>query len=131
MFVLATALALILFGTVMSVITLIMILKNPNMKQFYFISIFAILIGLWTLCNNDLMIYFTNSIKVKSYTEYLSLYAIPIPLLAYFYPEITNIKRKPVFLILYRILFAARKLVLSFNLLIYFIVLTVPANVDQ
>lgn len=109
-FVLATALALILFGIIMSVITLVMILKDPNMKQLYFIAVFSLLIGLWTLCNNDIMIYFTNSIKVKSYTEYLSLYALPIPLLAYFYPEITNIKRKPVFLILYRILFVSHSL---------------------
>lgn len=105
MFVLTTSLALILFGIIMSVITLILIPKNPNMKQLYFISSFAFLIGIWTLCNNDLMIYFTNSLKVKSYMEYLTLYAIPIPLLAYFYPEIINRERKPVFLILYKGIF--------------------------
>ncbi len=90
------ALFLILFGAITMFITAVMMLKSPRFAQLFCIALFAILIGLWTLCNNDMISYFTHDMLVKVYMEYLCIYALPIPFLLYFYDRGTNPKGRPV-----------------------------------
>lgn len=90
------ALFLILFGAVTMFITAAMIVKTPRFAQLFCIALFSILIGLWTLCNNDMLSYFTNNKLVKVYIEFLCIYALPIPFLLYFYDRGTNPKGRKV-----------------------------------
>lgn len=85
---LAVALFLIVFGVLLGLITIVMIVKDLSFARLFYIALFSLLIGCWTLCNNDLISYFTQDLKVKVYMEYLCVYALPIPMLLYFYEPI-------------------------------------------
>lgn len=85
---LAVALFLIVFGVLLGLITIVMIMKDLSFARLFYIALFSLLIGCWTLCNNDLISYFTQDLKVKVYMEYLCVYALPIPMLLYFYEPI-------------------------------------------
>lgn len=85
---LAVALFLIVFGILVGVITTVMMVRDISFARLFYIALFSILIGCWTLCNNDLISYFTQNLKVKVYMEYLCVYALPIPMLLYFYEPV-------------------------------------------
>lgn len=85
---LAVALFLIVFGVLVGLITTVMIVRDISFARLFYIALFSLLIGCWTLCNNDLISYFTQDLKVKVYMEYLCVYALPIPMLLYFYEPV-------------------------------------------
>lgn len=86
-FLLATTLFLIVFGLIVAAVTAILSFRNLVFTRLFCISLFSFLLGCWTLCNNNLISYFASDLRIKAYLEYISLYAAPLPLLCYFYPE--------------------------------------------
>ena len=75
---------LIVFGVIIMVLSMLMLKRSLNFIQTFCIAMFSFLIGCWTLCNNDLIEYFTTNLLMKSYLEYMSLYMLPLPFTYYF-----------------------------------------------
>lgn len=98
----AVSMSLILFGVLMACVSMVASLKNRVYVSLFWVALFSLLIGGWTLCNNNLIILFTQNLKVKAYMEYMSLYAGPLPLLLYFYPTAVQKGRNRFFRIFYK-----------------------------
>lgn len=88
---------LILFGMILMLISIIMLRYYGNFQQTYCIAMFSFLVGIWTLCNGDLIEFFSNDRLVKVYMEYMSLYMIPVPLIFYFREKVYD-KNNPFFM---------------------------------
>ena len=97
---LAISLFLIVFGIIIMCLSLVMLFKAKNFTQTFCIAMFSFLIGCWTLCNQDLVIIFTQDLKVKAYMEYLTFYFVPIPFTYYFRNRIEE-KQTPKFVRVY------------------------------
>lgn len=85
---LSIAMFLIVFGVIIMVLSMLMLNRAVNFVQTFCIALFSFLIGCWTLCNNDLIEYFTTDLLMKSYLEYYSLYILPLPFTYYFRDKI-------------------------------------------
>ena len=107
-FLLATALFLIVFGLIAASVTSVLSFRNLVFLRLFCISLFSFLIGCWTLCNNNLIIYFASDLRIKAYLEYISLYAMPLPLLCYFYPEAHQKVRPKYITVIYQCLLTAQ-----------------------
>lgn len=107
-FLLATALFLIVFGLIAASVTSVLSFRNLVFLRLFCISLFSFLIGCWTLCNNNLIIYFASDLRIKAYLEYISLYAMPLPLLCYFYPEAHQKVRPKYITVIYQCLLIAQ-----------------------
>ena len=94
---LALSMFLMIFGVVFIIVSLFMLAQNREFNRVFCIAIFSFFIGVWTLCNNDTITFFTDDLYIKVFLEYMSLYAIPIPFTYYFEGRISraNVK-KPV-----------------------------------
>lgn len=91
---------LIVFGVIIMVLSMLMLRRAVNFVQTFCIALFSFLIGCWTLCNNDLIEYFTTDLLLKSYLEYYSLYILPLPLTYYFRDKI-DVRSNPKWLKVY------------------------------
>ena len=107
---LAISMSLIVFGILMAGVSMVASIQNRVYVRLFWVALFSLLLGGWTLCNNNLIIYFTQNLKAKAYMEYLTLYAGALPLMLYFYPSVTDKTRKKGFRIFYQILLAAQSL---------------------
>lgn len=90
---LAVSLFLMVFGIIGCVLTTFATLRDRKFLRLFCVAMFSLLIGCWTLCNNDMINYFTQNLLVKVYMEYLCIYAVPLPLLWYFYDRVMNQSR--------------------------------------
>ena len=97
---LSIAMFLIVFGVIIMVLSMLMLRRAVNFVQTFCIALFSFLIGCWTLCNNDLIEYFTTDLLMKSYLEYYSLYISPLPLTYYFRDKI-DVRSNPKWLKVY------------------------------
>lgn len=75
---------LVVFGIICMFISLIMRPFAKEFQQSMCIALFSFLVGVWTMCNNNTMMFFMTNLVHKSYLEYLSLYSVPIPFIWYF-----------------------------------------------
>ena len=79
---------LIFFGILAMLLSILALFANPSMVDIFCIALFSLCIGCWTLCNDDIVTIVTPSLSVKSYIEYISLYAAPIPFTYYFHSRV-------------------------------------------
>lgn len=89
---LAITLFLIVFGVITMCLSLFLFGKAKNFGQTFCIAMFSFLIGCWTMCNNDLIFFFTDNLKIKVYMEFLTFYFCPIPFTYYFRDRIRDSK---------------------------------------
>ena len=82
---------LLIFGLSTLVITTFAMAVSSKYARIFCISAFSICMGLWTLCNYDIILIFSSPLYSKSLLEYLSLYLVPIPLLVYIYDNVKNL----------------------------------------
>jgi len=82
---------LLIFGLSTLIITMFAMLVSHKYARIFCISAFSICMGLWTLCNYDIILIFSIPLYSKSLLEYLSLYLVPIPLLIYMYDNVKNL----------------------------------------
>lgn len=101
---LAVSMALIVFGILIACVAAVANVRSQVFSRLYCVALFSLLIGCWTLCNSNLLIYFTHNLKVKTYMEYLTLYAGALPLLCYFYPDAHDKTRPKIFKQMYQAL---------------------------
>ena len=81
---LAISMFLMVFGVIIMILSMLMLKSSVNFIQTFCIAMFSFLVGCWTLCNNDLIEYFTPDLLVKTYMEYMTFYVLPLPFTYYF-----------------------------------------------
>lgn len=86
---------LILFGLIVSVITIFALFFSTKYVRLFCISLFAICMGLWSLSYYNVMLIFAIPLYSISLINYLVLYMAPIPLTIYIYEEVMNLRYKP------------------------------------
>lgn len=88
LFPLGVAVTLIVVGICISAVTFCLYFKSYTMEKLFCVGIFSICIGLWSLCSYNLNYIFTNSLKIKVFLEYFSLYLVLFPMLLYFREDV-------------------------------------------
>ena len=88
---------LIMFGIIVMALSAIMRVVNVSFSQTFCIAMFSFLVGCWTFCNSDLLIYFTTNLRVKVTIEYVTLFALPLPFTFYFKGRVED-NRTPVWM---------------------------------
>lgn len=94
---------LIIFGLIVSVITIVALCFTPKYVRLFCIALFAVCMGLWSLTYYNTMQIFAIPLYMISLLNYLSFYLAPIPLVVYIHAEVVNLKSKPlmVFYLIY------------------------------
>lgn len=95
---------LVIFGLSTLIITMFAMLVSHKYARIFCISTFSICMGLWTLCNYDILLVFSIPLYSKSLIEYLSLYLLPIPLLIYMYDNVKNLNHR-ILKVVFQVLF--------------------------
>lgn len=81
---LAISMFLMVFGVIIMILSMLMLKSSVNFIQTFCIAMFSFLVGCWTLCNMDLIEYFSSDLLVKTYMEYMTFYILPLPFTYYF-----------------------------------------------
>lgn len=93
-FPLAVAFTLIVAGLAIALVTTCLYFKSYSMERLFCIGVFAVCIGCWSMCNYSLSYIFTNSLRLKVYLEYYSLFLVPFPVLLYFREDVEERQRR-------------------------------------
>lgn len=88
------ALGLMATGTCISLVAFFAYFKMHELERLFGIGVFSLIVGCWSLCNNDLALIFSTGLRVKSFVEYVSLYLLMFPLLLYLQQDIERRDRK-------------------------------------
>lgn len=97
--------ALIVVGICISIVTFCLYFKSYSMEKLFCVGVLAVCIGCWSLCSYNLDSIFTQSLRVKTYLEYLSFYLLMFPLLLYFRVDVENRGKKAETIVYYFLLF--------------------------
>ncbi len=81
---LAIGLFLIVMGVLGMIVSIALLIKKDTAVKMFCIMLFSFLMGVYTLCNSDLMELFNMDIASKSLLEYCSFYTFVIPFTIYF-----------------------------------------------
>lgn len=74
---------LVMFGLTLTCVTVFTVVYTTRFINVLLLSIFAICIGLWTMCYYNVTIIFAIPLYSKSLMEYMSLFIAPIPIIVY------------------------------------------------
>lgn len=85
---------LLIFGLVTMIITAFALAFSLKYIRLFCISLFSLLVGLWTLCYYNVVMVFSIPLYSVSLLEYLSLYLAPITLLIYMQTDVRRLKQK-------------------------------------
>lgn len=85
---------LLIFGLVAMTITIFALVFSLKYIRLFCVSIFSLLIGLWTLCYYNVVLVFSIPLYSVSLLEHLSFYLAPIPLLIYMREDVRNLKQR-------------------------------------
>lgn len=114
---LAINMFLIVFGGLLLFVSLAFCVKYRQFVKLICVGGFSIGIGLWSLCNYELIILFTYNLQLKSYIEFTSLYISPIFVLLFFWGEEFITRYKWVKIMYYALVMAQSVFVISACLL--------------
>lgn len=82
--VLASNLFLYVFGFFLLLVSIYFLFKDKSFYKLTCIALFSICISTWSICNYDLINFFTYELRIKSLNEFGSLYLAPLMLFTYF-----------------------------------------------
>lgn len=85
---------LLIFGIVTMVITAFALAFSLKYIRLFCISLFSLLIGLWTLCYYNVIMVFSIPLYAVSLLEYISLYLAPVTLLIYMQEDVKRLKQR-------------------------------------
>lgn len=85
---------LLIFGLVTMTITIFALAFSLKYIRLFCVSLFSLLIGLWTMCYYNVILVFSIPLYSVSLLEYLSFYLAPLPLLIYMRADVRNLKQK-------------------------------------
>lgn len=75
---------MIMLGLSIAAVSLVFMLRDEDMARLVFLAVSIFSMGLWVMCNYDLIGIFTNNLALKGYLEYLSFYIAPFFFTLYF-----------------------------------------------
>lgn len=81
---------LIMFGVIAMALSTAMRVTNVSFVQTFCIAMFSFLVGCWTFCNSDSIIFFVTDPRVKVNIEYVTFYALPMPFTYYFKEKVDD-----------------------------------------
>ncbi|MCM1174798.1 MAG: GGDEF domain-containing protein [Blautia sp.] len=85
---------LLIFGLVAMTVTIFALAFSLKYIRLFCVSLFSLLIGLWTLCYYNVVLIFSIPLYSISLLEYLSLYLAPIPMLIYMREDVRRLRQK-------------------------------------
>lgn len=85
---------LTIFGVAICIVTVFALVFSRKYIRLLCVSIFSICMGLWTLCYYRVLLVFSIPLYSIALIEYISLYLAPVPLIAYMYEDVKNLKIK-------------------------------------
>ncbi len=85
---------LLIFGLVTMIITAVALAFSLKYIRLFCVSLFSLLVGLWTLCYYNIVMVFSIPLYAVSLLEYLSLYLSPLTLLVYMQKDVNRLKQK-------------------------------------
>ncbi|MBR5127218.1 MAG: GGDEF domain-containing protein [Roseburia sp.] len=83
----AVILFLVVFGFVFILATVFFSFKGADFYRLLNLAFFALCIGIWNLCNYDIIMVFTYNLQVKGIIEFSAIYGAPTFLFGYFIEE--------------------------------------------
>ncbi|MCR5584958.1 MAG: diguanylate cyclase [Lachnospiraceae bacterium] len=86
----AMALTDMIVGISMIGISVVYVTGNKAFRQMLYIGLFSFFIGLWAFCDHDIVLLINNNYKMKTVSEYGSLYLAPVFIFAYFWAKIKD-----------------------------------------
>lgn len=85
---------LLIFGLMTMIVTAFALAFSLKYIRLFCVSLFSLLIGLWTLCYYNVVMIFSIPLYSVSLLEHLSLYLAPIPLLIYMWEDVKKLKQQ-------------------------------------
>lgn len=85
---------LLIFGLMTMIVTAFALAFSLKYIRLFCVSLFSLLIGLWTLCYYNVIMIFSIPLYSVSLLEHLSLYLAPIPLLIYMWEDVKKLKQQ-------------------------------------
>lgn len=95
---------LVVFGIVVTTILIFVVAKMQQYMNILLLSIFAVCMGVWTLCYHNVILFFPIPLYSVSLIEYMTLFMAPLPIIGYMYSYVKQLENKRLMLI-YKILF--------------------------
>lgn len=83
----AVILFLVVFGVVFVLATVFFNFEGSDFYRLLCLAFFSLSIGIWNLCNYDIIMLFTYNIRVKAFVEFSAIYGAPMFLFGYFNEE--------------------------------------------
>lgn len=83
----AVILFLVVFGAVFIMATIFFNFEGSDFYRLLCLAFFALSIGIWNLCNYDIIILFTHNLRAKAIIEFSAIYGAPTFLFGYFNEE--------------------------------------------
>lgn len=81
---LAVNLFLMMFGGCLGLVIILFYYEDVEMRKILGIAGFCVGIGIWSLCNYDLMELFTPNLRIKTFLEFIFVYTNPMLVFWYF-----------------------------------------------
>ena len=81
----------IVFGALVAVLATIYSFKNSELRRLIGVGAFAVLIGVWFMCNSCILEVFTYDLQLKVFLEFGTLFAAPTFLFYYFDVEVKKV----------------------------------------
>ena len=85
---------LLVFGVVVSFSLIFVVTLEPKCADLFFISLFSICMGLWTLCYNNVLVIFSLPIYTITLIENMAMLLAPFPLMGYMYNYVKVLKNR-------------------------------------
>lgn len=76
--------ALIMLSLSIAGVSLFFMIRDPEMSRLVYLALSIFGMGLWVMCNYELIYLFTDNLALKGYLEYLSFYIAPFFFTLYF-----------------------------------------------
>lgn len=89
---------LVVFGIVVTTILVFVVAAVPQYTNILLLSIFAICMGIWTLCYHNVILFFPVPLYSVTLIEYMSLFIAPLPIIGYMYGYVKQLNSKRIML---------------------------------
>jgi len=101
---------LVIFGLVGMFGSAILCFRNQVFLRTFSLTLFSFTIGIWSMCNNELMSLLFMNVSEKSYIEYLSFYLISLSFMLYFHDRVA-VKGLPLWIKIYYLIVVGGQLI--------------------
>ena len=109
---------LLVLGFFVTFIGIFAVTLSRKYRSVLFLSLFAICIGIWTLCYYNVVLIFSIPLYSISLMEYMTLFLAPIPIIGYMHSYVKELQDKKLMAI-YKLLFAVQFMLTSVTIALH------------